>query len=61
MREALGMNLQTNIDVALDTYWTIADFLQQGEIKEHNVDKNLISRGKVLDDYKSAVNKLKGL
>ena len=59
MREALGMNLQTNIDVALDTYWTIADFLQQGEIKEHNVDKHLISRGKVLDDYKSAVNKLK--
>ena len=35
----------------------IQDFLQQGEIKEHNVDKNLISRGKVLDDYKSAVNK----
>ena len=24
-----------------------------------NVDKNLISRGKVLDDYKAAVNKLK--
>ena len=59
MREALGMNLQTNIDVALDTYWTIADFLQQGEIKEYKVDKDLISRGKVLDDYKSAVNKLK--
>ena len=59
MREALGMNLQTNIDIALDTYWTIADFLQQGEIKEHNVDKNLVLRGKVLDDYKSAVNKLK--
>ena len=59
MREALGMNLQTNIDVALDTYWTIADFLQQGVIKEHKVDKNLILRGKVLDDYKSTVNKLK--
>ena len=59
MREALGMNLQTNIDVALDTYWTIADFLQQGDIKEHKVDKNLISRGKLLDDYKSTVNKLK--
>lgn len=59
MREALGMNLQTSIDVALDTYWTIADFLQQGNIKEHKVDKNLILRGKVLDDYKSTVNKLK--
>ena len=59
MREALGMNLQTNIDVALDTYWTIADFLQQGDIKEHKVDKNLISRGKLLDEYKSTVNKLK--
>ncbi len=59
MREALGMNLQTNIDVALDTYWTIADFLQQGVIKENKVDKNLILRGKVLDDYKSTVNKLK--
>lgn len=59
MRNALGMTLETNIEDALLTYWTLADFLQRGEVKTKKVDQSLIKRQKLLTRYKKAVGKLK--
>ena len=59
MRNALGMTLETSIEDALLTYWTLADFLQRGEVKTKKVDQSLIKRQKLLTRYKKAVGKLK--
>ena len=59
MRNALGMTLETSIEDALLTYWTLADFLQRGEVKTKKVDQSLIKRQKLLTRYKQAVGKLK--
>ena len=59
MRNALGMTLETSIEDALLTYWTLADFLQRGEVKTKKIDKSLIKRQKLLARYKQAVGKLK--
>ena len=59
MRNALGMTLETSIEDALLTYWTLADFLQRGEVKTEKIDKSLIKREKLLARYKKAVGKLK--
>ena len=59
MRNALGMTLETSIEDALLTYWTLADFLQLGEVKTKKVDQSLIKRKKLLARYKKAVGKLK--
>jgi len=59
MRNALGMTLETSIEDALLTYWTLADFLQRGEVKTKKVDQSLLKRQKLLARYKQAVGKLK--
>jgi len=59
MRNALGMTLETSIEDALLTYWTLADFLQRGEVKTKKIDQSLIKRQKLLARYKKAVGKLK--
>ena len=59
MRNALGMTLETSTEDALLTYWTLADFLQLGEVKTKKVDQSLIKRKKLLARYKKAVGKLK--
>ena len=59
MRNALGMTLETSIEDALLTYWTLADFLQRGEVKTKKIDQSLIKRKKLLARYKKAVGKLK--
>ena len=59
MRNALGMTLETSIEDALLTYWTLADFLQRGEVKTKKIDQSLIKRQKLLARYKQAVGKLK--
>ena len=59
MRNALGMTLETSIEDALLTYWTLADFLQRGEVKTKKIDKSLIERQKLIEKYKKIVGKLK--
>ncbi len=59
MRNALGMNMNNSIEEVIDTYWTLGDFLQLGEIKVGKVDKDLLKRKRVLSEYKSIVSSLK--
>ena len=59
MRNALGMNMNNSIEEVIDTYWTLGDFLQLGEIKVEKVDKDLLKRKRVLSEYKSIVSSLK--
>ena len=51
--------MNNSIEEVIDTYWTLGDFLQLGEIKVEKVDKDLLKRKRVLSEYKSIVSSLK--
>ena len=57
MRKALGMDLETSIEDALEVYWLMANFLNMGKPIEQKISKELKQRSKLLDDYKSVVSK----
>ena len=57
MRKALGMDLETPIEDALEVYWLMANFLNMGKPIEQKISKELKQRSKLLDDYKSVVSK----
>ena len=56
MRKALGMDLDTPIEDALEVYWLMANFLNMGKPIEQKISKELKQRSKLLDDYKSVVS-----
>ena len=55
MRKALGMDLNTSIEEAMERYWLMADFLEKGEIKKQKVSKDIKKRRVLLAKYKKAV------
>tara|TARA_Y100000768_G_scaffold240080_1_gene181859 strand:- start:308 stop:973 length:666 start_codon:yes stop_codon:yes gene_type:complete len=57
MRKSLGMDLNTNIEEAMERYWIMGDFLQRGDIKKEKISKDIKKREKLLAKYKKAVNK----
>ena len=59
MRKALGMDLNTSIEVAMERYWVMGDFLEKGEIKKQKISKDIKKRGALLAKYKKAVVDLK--
>ena len=56
MREALGMDLNTSVEEAMERFWLMGDFLEQGEIKKKKVSKDIKKRGALLAKYKKAVS-----
>ena len=56
MRSAMGMDLTMGIEEAMESFWLMGDFLEQGERKKQNVDKAIATRGELLAKYKKAVN-----
>ena len=57
MRKALGMDLNTSTEDAIETFWLMGDFLEQGEIKKQKVDKDIKQRKVLLAKYKNTINK----
>ncbi|MBH90617.1 MAG: hypothetical protein CMG67_00695 [Candidatus Marinimicrobia bacterium] len=59
MRSSLGMDLQISTEKAMENYWTLGDFLNQGEIKKNKIDKEIKKRKKIIEEYRSIVSRLK--
>jgi len=57
MRNALGMDLNTSVEDALEIYWIMGDFLDLGVVKKQKISKDLKSRKKFLSEYKSTILK----
>ena len=59
MRSSLGMNLQISTEKAMENYWVLGDFLNQGESKKNKIDKEIKKRKKIVKKYISIVGSLK--
>ena len=57
MRKALGMDLNTSVEDAIEVYSIMANFLSMGTPKKQKISKELKLRKKFLEDYKSVVSK----
>ena len=57
MRNALGMDLNTSVEDAIEIYSIMANFLNMGTPKEQKISKELKLRNKFLENYKSVVSK----
>ena len=57
MRKALGMDLNTSVEEAMERYWVMGDFLEKGKIeKQEKISKDMKKRKKLLAKYKKAVS-----
>ena len=59
MRSSLGMDLKLSPEKAIENYWTMGDFLNQGESKKNKVNKEVNKRRKIIKQYRKIVNKIK--
>ena len=57
MRSALGMDLNTSVEDAIEVYWLMSEFLDLGVTKEQEISKDLKLRKKYLTEYKQIVSK----
>ena len=57
MRSALGMDLNTSVEDAIEIYWLMSEFLDLGVTKEQEISKDLKLRKKYLTEYKQIVSK----
>ena len=57
MRKAMGMDLNTSVEEAMERYWIMGDFLEKGKIeKQEKISKDMKKRKKLLAKYKKAVS-----
>ena len=59
MRAALGIDINASPEEAINIYWTLADFLQKGNVEKVKVDKSLKKRQKIISDFKNSLGQLK--
>ena len=59
MREALGMNLGTSTEEAIQKFWIMGEYLNKGKVVEQKIHPDIKKRKKVLDKYKKEVRKFK--
>ena len=60
MRKALGMDLNTSVEEAMERYWVMGDFLEKGKVeKQEKISKDMKKRKKLLAKYKKAVSGFK--
>ena len=57
MRNALGMDLNTPVEDALEIYWIMGSFLDLGVAKKQKISKDLKLRKKFLAEYKKTISK----
>ena len=55
MRKALGMDLNTSVEAAMERYWVMGDFLEKGKIRKQKINEDIKKRGALLVKYKKAV------
>ena len=57
MRKALGMDLSTSVEEAMERFWVMGDFLEKGKVeKQKKISKDMKKRKKLLAKYKKAVS-----
>ena len=59
MRAALGIDIKASSEEAINIYWTLADFLQKGNVEKVKVDKSLKKRQQIISDFKNSLGQLK--
>ena len=59
MREALGMNLGTSTEEAIQKFWIMGEYLNKGKVVEQKIHPDIKKRKEVLDKYKKEVRKFK--
>ena len=60
MREALGMNSETQAKAAIKKFWTLGEFLDLGTgVQNEKLSRDLKKRQELLADYKQQISKLK--
>ena len=59
MRAALGIDIKASSEEAINTYWTLADFLQKGNVEKVKVDESLKKRQRVISNFKNSLGQLK--
>ena len=59
MRAALGIDIKASPEEAINTYWTLADFLQKGNVEKVKVDESLKKRQRVISNFKNSLGRLK--
>ena len=59
MRAALGIDIKVSPEEAINTYWTLADFLQKGNVEKVKVDESLKKRQRVISNFKNSLGQLK--
>ena len=57
MRNALGMDLNTSVEDALEIYWVMGSFLDLGVAKKQKISKDLKLRKQFLAEYKQTISK----
>ena len=59
MRASLGIDIKASPEEAINIYWTLADFLQKGNVEKVKVDKSLKKRQRIISDFKNSLGQLK--
>lgn len=59
MRTALGLSLDNTALESIETFWTMAKFLEMGTPKENKVNSKLLKSKEKLDDLKSQYKNIK--
>ena len=59
MRAAIGIDIKASPEEAINIYWTLADFLQKGNVEKVKVDKSLKKRQRIISDFKNSLGQLK--
>ena len=59
MRAAIGIDITVSSEDAINIYWTLADFLQKGNVEKVKVDKSLKKRQRIISDFKNSLGQLK--
>ena len=59
MRAALGIDIKASPEEAINIYWTLADFLQKGNVEKVKVDESLKKRQRVISNFKNSLGQLK--
>ncbi len=55
MREALGMDLNTSTEEAMETFWALGDYLEKGKVVKKKVHPDIKKRKKLLSKYKARI------
>lgn len=59
MRSALGIKIEEKAEVAINRFWLLGEFLNKGKPKKRSIEKDLVKRKIIIQEYRSRINKLR--